>query len=133
MTCLKESLHKECIENFNDMKKCVEGSKNKNQCNHKLGDYFICIDGSIKEILMSSTIDYWSTFINKQILNANRSRSLIVFVLVPFYNLSKDLACASMVEFRIYRVYGEMGVIIDCFEPSIIEVHLYFFFSCLIY
>ena len=46
------------MENFNELKSCAEKSKNKNDCNHKLGEYFICIDGSMKEILLSSTIDY---------------------------------------------------------------------------
>lgn len=48
LSCLKESLHKECLTAFVDFKTCIEKGKNKNDCNSKLGEYFICVDGSIK-------------------------------------------------------------------------------------
>ena len=48
ITCIKENLHKECLGDYMDFKKCLDKTKNKNDCNTNLGEYFICIDGSIK-------------------------------------------------------------------------------------
>lgn len=57
-SCLKESLHKECLSDFMEFKQCIDTKKVKNDCNVNLGEYFICIDGSIKQILLSSTLNY---------------------------------------------------------------------------
>ena len=32
--------------------------KSKNDCNFNLGEYFVCVDGSMKQILLSSTLNY---------------------------------------------------------------------------
>lgn len=45
-----------------DLKICLENKKNKNDCNFNLGEYFICVDGSMKQILLSSTLNYWFRF-----------------------------------------------------------------------
>lgn len=68
-SCLKESIHKECLSDFMEFKQCIDTKKVKNDCNVNLGEYFICVDGSIKQILLSSTLSYWSS--QAYIINAS--------------------------------------------------------------
>jgi hypothetical protein len=46
------------VDDYQDFKRCIETKKQQQACNVNLGEYFICVEGSIKQILLSSTLDY---------------------------------------------------------------------------
>lgn len=55
-SCLKESLHRECESNFKSFDHCLRERRGRSECNLKLGEYFVCVDSSIKQIQLSSTM-----------------------------------------------------------------------------